>query len=193
MKLTADILRAGTGCTPARAAAWLAPMQAALAVYAIDTPRRLSMFLANLGHESGRLVYVREIWGPTPAQTRYEGRVDLGNTKPGDGKRFLGRGLIQLTGRDNARACRDGLRKVMPGVPDFEADPTPLELPKWAALSACWFWNSKGLDRWADMGDFDGVCDVINRGLKTATVGDANGYIERLALWKSGRVAVELA
>ena len=193
MKLTTDILRAGTGCSPVLAVKWLAPLQAALAVYAIDTPLRLSMFLANLGHESGRLVYVREIWGPTPAQTRYEGRVDLGNTKPGDGKRFLGRGLIQLTGRDNARACRDGLRKVMPGVPDFEADPTPLELPKWAALSACWFWNSKGLDRWADMGDFDGVCDVINRGLKTATVGDANGYIERLALWKSGRVAVELA
>ena len=168
-------------------------MQDALSVYAINTPIRLSMFLANLGHESGRLVYVKEIWGPTAAQLRYEGRADMGNNRPGDGPKFAGRGLIQLTGRYNAAACRDGLRKVTSVVPDFENDPTPLEQPKWAALSACWYWNSKGLNAWADQGDFDGVCDVINRGRKTSVIGDASDYIERLALWKSGRSAVDLA
>lgn len=64
--------------------------------------------------------------GCRSAQIPYESRADLGDNRPGDGRKFAGRGLIQLTGSDNARACRDGLRKAMPGLPDFKADPTPL-------------------------------------------------------------------
>lgn len=57
--------------------------------------------LATAWHETGAFKWLREIWGPTPAQKAYEGRADLGNTVPGDGKRFMGRGYVQITGRRN--------------------------------------------------------------------------------------------
>ena len=83
----------------------------------------LAQFLAQVMHESGGLRYVREIWGPTKAQARYEGRKDLGNTQPGDGKRFMGRDVIQVTGRANHRALTAWVRKTFGGGPDFEAKP----------------------------------------------------------------------
>lgn len=71
-----------------------------------------------------------EIWGPTPAQSRYEGRKDLSNTQPGDGKRFMGRGLIQITGRENYRRAGAAL-----GVPLLDK-PELLEQVEWATASA---------------------------------------------------------
>ena len=71
--------------------------------------KRVAAFIAQIGHESGQLVYAREIWGPTPAQAKYEGRKDLGNTVPGDGFKYRGRGLIQITGRANYAACGEPL------------------------------------------------------------------------------------
>lgn len=188
--MTPEQLAACTGCPRvALAASWLAPIEAAMAAYGIDTPDRQAAFLAQVGHESGGLQYPREIWGPTPAQARYEGRADLGNTQPGDGKRFRGHGLIQVTGRDNHARARDRLRAKFPerDVPDFEADPEALALPEWAALSAADFWEAHDLNKWADAGDFDGVSDVINRGRKTAKEGDANGYGDRLARYYAAR------
>lgn len=188
MTLTAQQIQAGTGATAARAAAWQPHLHAACAIFSIDTPQRLAAFLAQIGHESGRLVYVREIWGPTPAQRRYEGRVDLGNTQPGDGRRYLGRGLIQTTGRSNYRGTRDGLRQLaqpaadMTHVPDFEAEPELLEQPAWAALSAAWFWHSRGLNALADTGDFKGITRKINGGL--------NGQADRLALYQACMLAL---
>jgi putative chitinase len=67
----------------------------------LDNAARLANFVGQTCHESGSFRYLREIWGPTEQQLRYEGRQALGNTQPGDGKRFMGRGLIQLTGRAN--------------------------------------------------------------------------------------------
>lgn len=175
-------LMACTGCTLARADQWRAAITEALDVFVIDTPARRAAFLAQIGHESGRLKYVREIWGPTPAQMRYEGRADLGNTFPGDGYRFLGRGLIQITGRANYRSARDGLRAFIPAVPDFEIQPAQLELPRWAACSAGWYWSSRGLNPLADAGDFERITKKINGGL--------NGYDDRLALWNAGKAAL---
>jgi len=77
--------------------------------FGIVGPARVAAFLAQVGHESGGFVHTREIWGPTPAQQRYEGRADLGNTRPGDGSRFRGRSLIQVAGRANYTAVAAGL------------------------------------------------------------------------------------
>lgn len=188
MTLTIKQTQAGTGCTTARAGAWQPYLNPACALFAINTPMRLAAFLAQIGHESGYLVYVREIWGPTAAQARYEGRKDLGNVQAGDGKRFMGRGLIQTTGRANYCATRDGLRQLaqpsasMTHVPDFEAAPELLERPVWAALSAAWYWHSRNLNALADAGEFRKICIAVNGGL--------NGFPDRLALYEAGKKAL---
>lgn len=79
--------------------------------------------LATAWHETGRYKFMREIWGPTPVQQRYEGRKDLGNTKKGDGKKFMGRGFVQITGRRNYADWSDRL-----GI-DLLKDPTLAEKP----------------------------------------------------------------
>lgn len=180
--LTAEQLCAAMGATPERAARWLAPIAHACAVFAINTPARQAAFLAQLGHESGRGRYTREIWGPTPAQQRYEGRKDLGNVQTGDGRRYLGRGLIQTTGRANYAATRDGLRRRMAGVPDFEASPESLELPQWAALSAAWYWDSRALNALADQ-ETDAAFLSITKKIN----GGTNGLADRRALWDAAR------
>lgn len=104
-----------------------------------DTTER-AYFLGQVAHESGTGRWLEELWGPTPAQSRYEGRTDLGNTDEGDGFRFRGRGLIQLTGRDNyvrySRATHGDMRAVM--FPDMVA-----RLPD-AAFAAGWYWRVNG-------------------------------------------------
>lgn len=139
----------------------------------ISTPTRAAAFLAQVGHESGQLRLLRELWGPTAAQRGYEGRADLGNTQPGDGKRFMGRGLIQVTGRANYRACGAAL-----GI-DLEAQPELLEQPANAAASAAWFWLKNNLNRFADRGDFVGLTRAIN--------GGTTGIADRRALWDSAK------
>lgn len=168
MLVTPAHLVALYGCPFVRAANFAAPLNEALWENGIVTPERIRAFLAQIGHESGRLRYVREIWGPTPAQRRYEGRADLGNTEPGDGHRYMGRGLIQITGRANYAAASDALGE------DFIAYPALLETPRWASLSAGWFWSSRGLNALADAGEFDQITRRIN--------GGQNGRADRLAL-----------
>lgn len=143
-------------CPRARAVNFAIYIGDAMREYGIVTPARIAAFLAQIGHESGRLRYTREIWGPTTAQARYEGRADLGNTEPGDGKRFMGRGLIQITGRSNYQQVTDALGE------DFISHPALLEMPKWAALSAAWFWASRDLNTLADAGEFDAITRRIN-------------------------------
>lgn len=91
--------------------------------YGDGDDRKLAYILATAHHETGAFRYTREIWGPTAAQKRYEGRKDLGNTQPGDGKRFMGRGFVQLTGRRNYAdwSRRTGLDLV--GNPDMVVRP----------------------------------------------------------------------
>ena len=169
-------LAAACRCSIMLAENWAAVLNDSMGVFAIDTPARQAAFLAQIAHESGCFRYVREIWGPTPAQARYEGRLDLGNTEAGDGYRYRGRGLIQTTGRANYAATRDGLLQFVPLVPDFEASPELLEATRWASLSAAWYWHAHGCNALADAGEFMRVTRAIN--------GGTNGYEDRLALWE---------
>lgn len=173
--LTIDQIQAGTSCKLEVAGQWLEHLQFACDSFEIKTLKRLAAFLAQIGHESGYLNHVVEIWGPTPAQKRYEGRKDLGNIFPGDGKKYRGRGLIQTTGRNNYIAARDGLRKIMTEVPDFEEFPEYLETPPFAALSAAWYWSKHGLNELADRSEFEKITRIINGGL--------TGYANRVALY----------
>lgn len=171
--MTAEQLAAAMHIKIGRAALWAAHLTEAMDAYQIDTWRRQTAFLAQIGHESGGLAYTSEIWGPTPAQARYEGRLDLGNTQPGDGSKYRGHGLIQVTGRANHIRVRNRLHDRYPSVPDFEAEPEALTQPRWAALSAADYWDDKGLNELADNNQFQLITRKINGGL--------NGQVDRLA------------
>ena len=144
-------------------------LNAAMGHYQIVGAKRVAAFIAQIGHESGQLKYDKEIWGPTAAQARYEGRKDLGNTVAGDGAKYRGRGLIQITGRANYMACGEGL-----GL-DLIKQPELLEKPQHACMSAAWFWATKGLSTLADAGQFDKITQRIN--------GGQNGAADRQALY----------
>jgi len=146
--------------------------------FGIDTPRRVAAFLAQVAHECGEFRWLREIYGPTPQQKRYEPPSTLaerlGNTEPGDGKRFLGRGLIQLTGRANYRDCSKAL---FPDDPELLLHrPELLEQPTQACRSAAWFWWSRGLNRYADSNDYTTLTKRIN--------GGTNGLDQRVKYWR---------
>lgn len=161
--MTPELLSAATRCGLAAARVWAEPVTRAMTRYEIDTVLRQAAFLAQIGHESGNFVFTREVWGPTPAQAKYEGRVDLGNTEPGDGFRFRGRGLIQITGRANYEACGRAL-----GLPLLE-EPQLLEEPEFASTSAGWFWcDLKRLNALADRGEFETITRRINGGTNGA-------------------------
>lgn len=133
----------------------------AMLEFGIDTAIRQSCFLAQVAHESGSLRYTLEI-----ADGRaYEGRKDLGNTQPGDGPKYRGRGLIQITGRTNTTACLVALGRK-------EEDRLYLETPMGACRSAAWFWKENGLNELADTGAFAAITKKINGGF--------NGMDERI-------------
>lgn len=142
-------------------------LEEGMAKYNINTRRRENHFIAQLAHESGEFRYMEEL----ASGAAYEGRQDLGNTEKGDGIRFKGRGLIQLTGRANYAAISKGL-----GV-DFIAKPELLETPQYAAISACWFWNSRGLNVWADADDILRITKKINGG--TTGLTQREMYLDR--------------
>lgn len=149
------------------------PLDMACVEFAINTPERMAAFLAQIAHESGSLRYVKEI----ASGGAYEGRADLGNTEPGDGIRYKGRGLIQITGRFNYEKCGEALGA------DLVSEPELLEDPDYASRSACWYWKSRGLNELADAGNFRKITVRIN--------GGTNGMADRLAYWE--RAKAELA
>ena len=141
--------------------------------YGIVGIPRVAAFIAQVAHESGQFRWLREIWGPTAQQAGYEGRADLGNTVKGDGSKYRGRGLIQITGRANYSTCGEAL-----GL-DLVNQPTLLEQPQHAAMSAAWFWSTKGLNTLADRGEFVKITRRINGGL--------NGLEDRIQLWDKAK------
>lgn len=142
-----------------QAGVFVPALNTAMSKYGIVSPLRIAAFIAQVGHESGQLRWVREIWGPTVQQAGYEGRADLGNTVPGDGSKYRGRGLIQITGRVNYTACGEALGLDLINKPEL------LEMPQHAAMSAAWFWSTRGLNTLADQGEFVKITRRINGGL----------------------------
>ena len=184
---------------------FLGPLNAAMAEFGIDTPARQAAFLATVAHESGQFSKLEEnlsysadrlmaVWpkrfptldsalayARTPerlANHVYAHRGGNGDEASGDGWRFRGAGLTGLTFRDNHTACAAHFGIPLGGLGAW------LRTPEGGARSAAWFWSQRGVNRWADAGDFDGVCDAVNLGHKTPTIGDAIGYGLRLAAFK---------
>ena len=144
-------------------------LNSAMEEFLINSPARQAAFLAQIGHESGQFRYSEEI----ASGAAYEGRADLGNTEVGDGKRYKGRGLIQITGRANYAACGEAL-----GL-DLIGEPSLLQEPENACRSAAWYWKSRRLNELADVGNFERITRKINGGL--------NGQADRLILWERAK------
>ena len=153
----------------ANAASFLEGMNLYGADMGLDQPHRLAQYLAQLMHESGAFIYDREI----ASGAAYEGRKDLGNTQKGDGKKFKGRGPIQITGRSNYREftawCR---KKVDAKAPDFTKNPDLINTDPWEGLVPLWYWETRDLNRYADRGDIENITKKINGGL--------NGFDDRV-------------
>jgi putative chitinase len=132
----------------------------------IDTPLRLCHFMAQLAHESAHFRTTCEF----ASGEAYEGRRDLGNTQPGDGPRFRGRGLIQTTGRANYGEARDEIRRMLGSgvsIPDFQREPDNQQLEQfpWALLAGIIYWQRRNLNRHADRDDIRAVTRTVNGGL----------------------------
>lgn len=163
---------------------WLGPLEEAFAKYDISTPQRQACFIGQCAHESGNFKTLQEnlnysaeglmkTWPsrfPTKEiadqyarqPTKIAGKVyngRLGNTSEEEAAKYLGRGLIQLTGKENYEHCGSSLGVDLVGNPDWLLD------PKYAALSAAWFWNKKGLNSLADAQDIETMTKRINGGL----------------------------
>jgi putative chitinase len=174
---TADF--AAAGVTPERAATFIGPMNAAAVEFGISTPLRAIHFLTQVTIESWNFRYLQEVWGPTSAQSGYENRHDLGNDLPGaggpgNGRRWSGHGLIEVTGYANHLAMSSHFGIPMDSIVAF------LVSPAGAARSAGYFWLTHGCNSFADADDLSGLRRRINGG----TNGLADCMIVLLALKK---------
>ena len=155
------------------AGVFVSALNTAMNHYQIVGLKREAAFIAQVGHESGQFRYVREL-GNDQYLSKYDtGSLAkrLGNTPEadGDGQKYRGRGLIQITGRANYADCGEAL-----GL-DLVNHPELLEKPQHACMSAAWFWSSRGLSTLADAGKFDTITRRIN--------GGQNGAADRQALY----------
>lgn len=158
-----------------KAGVFVPALNAAMGKYAIVNRLRTAAFIAQIGHESGQLRYVRELGGNDYLAKYDTGRLAsaLGNTPEadGDGQKYRGRGLIQVTGRANYRDCSEALF----GDSRLLVTPELLEHPVYAAMSAAWFWHRAGLNTLADQGNLEKITRKINGGL--------NGWEDRQKLY----------
>jgi len=164
---------------------WHNAMARCLPDYDINTPPRVAAFVAQCAHESGGFKFLKEnlnyraeslvkVWPryfPDLATAKryerkqemianraYANRMGNGPEESGDGWKFLGRGLIQLTGRNNYQAFADSIETPIDDIPEY------LQTFEGAVQSACWFWESNNLNKWADAGDILNLTKRINGG-----------------------------
>lgn len=177
-------------------------LNVAMSTYAINTPQRIAAFLAQLGHESGQLLHLHEnlnysaqgllsTWpkrfdkelaekvASNPeaiANIVYADRLGNGPQASDEGWKYRGRGYLQVTGKDNYRACGTALELDLLGQPEL------LEQPPGAAMSAGWFWSLNKLNDYADSGDIANIGSIINRGSPGHT---PVGAAERLQFYQA--------
>lgn len=177
MPITAQQLLQITPNAGRNAGVFASALNLAMDRYQINTKLRMAAFIAQVGHESGQFRYVRELGGDQYLSKYDTGTLAkrLGNTPEadGDGQKYRGRGLIQITGRDNYLACS----KALFGDDRLLRTPELLEQAEWAAKSAAWFWNSRDLNKLADSGSFEMITRRINGGV--------NGLAERVAFYNA--------
>lgn len=164
---------------------WHNAMARCLPDYDINTPPRIAAFVAQCAHESGGFKFLKEnlnyraeslvkVWPrhfPDIATAKryerkqemianraYANRMGNGPEESGDGWKFLGRGLIQLTGRNNYQAFADSIETPIDDIPEY------LQTFEGAVQSACWFWENNNLNKWADTGDIVTLTKKINGG-----------------------------
>jgi len=163
------------GCRQSSILKYLEPVNKAMNKYEIDTYLRICHFLAQVGHESGSLRYSHEL----ASGRMYEGRKDLGNICPGDGMRFKGQGLIQITGRLNITSFGKFI-----GIDFAKENPARIgDEPELSAEAAGWFWMTRKLNKWADMDDIKGVSLRVNGGY--------NGLQERILYLKRAKESLK--
>lgn len=170
---------------------WLEPLNNVFEKYDINTPQRQAAFIGQCAHESANFTVLQEnlnysakglmaTWSsrfpdmdtaeryerqPEKIANKVYARADMGNTDAGDGWKYRGRGIIQLTGKNNYHACGEAIGEDLVNNPDLLLD------PKYACLSAGWFWNKRGLNTLADANDIETITKRINGGL--------NGLLDR--------------
>ena len=195
--LSLDQVLKATICSKSNAEKFLQAIIDTCTKYNINTPARLLSFLAQVGHESGELYYTEEL----ASGNAYEGRKDLGNTQPGDGPRYKGRGLIQITGRANYAALSSALGA------DFIKNPTllggknitscsPDQLHN-AAMSAGWYWDQTKLNAYADKMDISKSIEAepnlqAFKDLTKRINGGYNGLQDRVARFKAGQKSFQM-
>lgn len=182
--LTSEQLQSIMPALPAKRRAELLPfLQGAMREFAIEQPARMAAFLAQLAHESGQFRFMEEIWGPTAAQKRYEPQTTLaarlGNSETGDGRRFKGRGPIQITGRANYQRFGSLL-----GV-DLVGDPARAATADLAFRIAGLFWAKKGLNELADQASPEAFREITRR-----INGGFNGLADREKFYAAARAVL---
>jgi putative chitinase len=184
-------------------AKWLQPLNDTFTKFDINTPQRMASFIGQCMLESGNFKYLEEnlnysavritqVWPRIPlakaqeavakgkaaiAELIYGNRPELGNTQAGDGGKFFGRGIIQLTGRANYTAFANAI-----GKPEILEHPELVATPEYACLSAGWFWNRGKLNTYADTADYTTMTKRIN--------GATLGLNERIANIKKALVVL---
>jgi putative chitinase len=196
-------------------AKYASPLRLAMIRYNIDNPNRIRAFLAQIGHESGQLSAVvenlnysakalRSVFGKyfkTDAEAEqyarkpeaianvvYANRLGNGDTKSGDGWKYRGRGLIQITGKSNYNEASQKMYALPLGV-DFVDEPELLATPEYAAQSAAWWWENAGLNAIAD--GLGGANDTeVFKQITKRVNGGYNGLDDRLAIYERAKTVI---
>jgi putative chitinase len=183
--MTSEELAQALKLTPAKAEEWIDAINETFDRFEINTPERQACFLGQCAHESAGFTALKEnlnysaegltkVWpkrfpsldaaqpyhrNPEKIANKvYADRMGNGDEGSGEGFKYRGRGLIQLTGKDNYRACGEALGA------DLVDDPDQVSSPKFAALSAGWFWDKNKLNQYADANDMTTLTKRINGG-----------------------------